>query len=352
MWVYGSGFPKSHDISKGIDRAAGAERELGPKRVSADGTIAHDGAGKRHEGYERPWRADAEAVERNTRVSYPATDAARQWQGWGTALKPSWEPIIVARKPRGGLTYAQCATEHGSGALWIDGGRVGANGGTTKGNPPKGSSRGIYGNGINGACDILDIGLGRWPANLIHDGSDEATAGMPETGVSSGGNSNACKGLFRDKGEPDGIPCGYGDSGSASRYFYAAKASRSERDAGLEGWEAQRIEGMVSILDGGHHGQTGKPNKPIHSHNPHPCLKPLALTEYLAKLLRPPEAYLDDAALLVPFAGVGSEMIGAVKAGWRNVTGIELSAEYVELGRARLAHWQEQTSPQLELALP
>jgi hypothetical protein len=123
MWLYGSGFPKSLDVSKAIDKAAGAERELGPKRVSADGTIAHDRAGARHEGYERPWRADAEAVDRNTRVSYPATDHAKLWSGWGTALKPAWEPIVLAMKPLDG-TFAENAQRHGVAGLNIDGARI------------------------------------------------------------------------------------------------------------------------------------------------------------------------------------------------------------------------------------
>lgn len=350
MWVYGSGFPKSHDISKGIDKAAGAEREVGPKRVSADGTVAHDGSGKRNEGWERPWRDDPEAVDRNTRISYPSTPDAVTWDGWGTALKPSFEPVIVARKPRGGLTYAECAVRYGTGALWIDGGRIGY----INEDPPDlerwRKTSGGWKNTSTAGVVPNDNSKGRWPANLIHDGSDEVLAGMPncKAGVAVHRNGVTSNGVTGWGKCPPGTPdVGYGDSGSASRFFYCAKASRAERDAGLDGWDAR----VLSVW-GGDEDDLSEGKKAIRpSRNHHPCCKPLALTEYLAKLLRPPEAYLDSAALLVPFAGVGSEMIGAIRAGWRNVTGIELDAEYAELGRARLAHWQAQCAPQLELAL-
>ena len=152
-WCYGSGFPKSLDVSKAIDKAAGAERDRVPYTGGiASGSGNYGGGGTVHVG---------------TKVGpAPATDAARQWSGWGTALKPAHEPIVVARKPLSG-TVAANVLAHGTGALNIDGCRVGSDGGTTKGNPPKGKSNGVYGDGLNGACDIVPLNAGRWPANLV-----------------------------------------------------------------------------------------------------------------------------------------------------------------------------------------
>ena len=179
MWLYGSGFPKSLDVIKAIDKAAGHWR--------GRAGVAIDGDTQRALG-----QHDA-----RTEKDDPITPSAQQWHGWGTALKPAHEPIVVARKPLCG-TVAANFERHGCGGLNIDACRVGTDGGTTKGNPPKLKSNGVYGDGINGACDIVPLNAGRWPANVIHDGSEEATNGM----------------------------------GEASRYYYCAKASKKDRGEG------------------------------------------------------------------------------------------------------------------------
>jgi len=161
MWVYGSGFPKSLDVSKAIDKAAGAKREVVGSAVTA-----------------------------------PATDDARKWQGWGTALKPAWEPIIVARKPLVG-TVAASVLEHCTGAINVDGCRIGM---MTQEEIAR-SGRSTTGMFAKGGLDWSRSGKepqGRWPANFIHDGSEEATAPM----------------------------------GEAARYFYCAKASKADRGEG------------------------------------------------------------------------------------------------------------------------
>lgn len=143
-WVYGSGFPKSMDVSKAIDKAAGVEGSFGePKSAAHAGWIKRGRmrGDEGHEGWQSPWMADTEAVDKNARKYIGGTEAARQWQGWGTALKPALEPITVARKPLVG-TVAANVLQHGTGALNIDGCRIGA--------------------------------AGRWLANLIHDGSEPA----------------------------------------------------------------------------------------------------------------------------------------------------------------------------------
>ena len=269
-WVYGSGFPKSLDVSKAIDKAAGAERELGPKRVSADGTVAHDRAGARHEGYERPWRSDPDAVDRNTRISYPATPEARQWSGWGTALKPALEPITVARKPLIG-TVAQNVLEHGTGALNIDGCRVGRDAEDVSGWSQSGSkaSDNRSMSGGNYAREAKPDAAGRWPANLIHDGSDEVVGLFPETD----------------------------EEQSAARFFYTAKADKSDRGHG----------------------------------NNHPTVKPVDLMRYLVRLVCPM-----DGIVLDPFNGSGTTAV-ASRAEHCRYIGAELNEDYCRITVERLA---------------
>ena len=295
-WLYGSGFPKSHDVSKAIDREAGAEREktrVAP-RPESSGTM---GGSSDH----RPW------IEKSREVGYhevagniPATDAARAWQGYGTALKPAWEPVIVARNPLLG-TVAQNVQSYGAGALNIDGGRVGDEGGCRLLEKELSStSNNVYGKGLKiAAPSPRHDGLGRWPANIIHDGSDEVTEVM----------------------------------GDAQRFFYCAKASKREREAGLSGFEV-RVAGAMS---GGEETRGDRPtNHPLRA-NHHPTVKPIALTEYLARLILP-AAVVGDRRILVPFAGSGSECIGAMLAGWETIIGVEREDEYVRIARARMEY--------------
>jgi DNA modification methylase len=174
MWIYGVGFPKSLDISKAIDKMAGAERKVvGPKRLP-DGRPASDvrgeGSSIRHEGYRRPWRDDPEAVERNLSITEPATDDARQWQGWGTALKPSHEPVIIARKPFAG-NVASNVLAYGTGGINVDAGRIaGAGWSKSDGEQGAGFKTGKFmgGAGIGAPTQVngeRSNDLGRWPPN-------------------------------------------------------------------------------------------------------------------------------------------------------------------------------------------
>lgn len=182
-WVYGSGFPKSLDVSKAIDKAAGAEREITGSRMGDVGIQGGNFSNKTLRG----------VIELR---DLPATSKAKQWQGWGTALKPALEPITVARKPLDG-TVAANVLAHGTGAINVDGCRVG----TTKDVPASESTRSGYMKGWNGghsAGDGFNPNVGRWPANLIHDGSEE--------------------------------PCAL--LGDAARFFYCAKTSKRDRGDG------------------------------------------------------------------------------------------------------------------------
>jgi len=262
------------------------------------------------------------------------------WSGYGTALKPAWEPVIIARLPLEG-TVAQNAQKYGSGALNIDGTRVGTEEIKTSGGRTPEEQEDKQKHGLMGRLKCLEplntIHQGRWPANLIHDGSDEVVGMFPNT--KSGKMKQHIKGgVFNvfSKQYPRDVET-IGDSGSAARFFYSAKVSKRERDAGLEGPEKEFVQFQTG------NGASGKPSSISEGRetaykNTHPTLKPLSLTKYLATLILPPK--LDKPRrLLVPFAGAGSEVIGALQAGWDEVVGVEQSKEYCDIAEARITHW-------------
>lgn len=255
-WMYGSGFPKSLNVSKAIDKAAGPSIETAP-----------------------------------------ATAAAAAWTGWGTALKPAHEPIVLARKPLTG-TVAATVLQHGTGALNIDGCRIATdenlNGGTYSsggnqfglpGDNRNKRGQGMFAEGAGRLPGQYEPPSGRWPANVVLDPDagallDEQTGILPTSPV-----------------QPPFI--------GASRFFYCAKASSKERSAGLE------------------------------NRNGHPTVKPVAFMRYLCRLVTPPGGRVLD-----PFCGSGSTGIAAVLEGF-NFIGLEREADYVEISRARIAHWAE-----------
>lgn len=323
-WVYGSGFPKSLDVSKAIDKAAGAEREVlgvDPVRFARlknqiNGSVS-TGEQWEHGG-------------RDVTITAPATDAARQWQGWGTALKPALEPITVARKPLIG-TVAANVLAHGTGALNIDGCRVpGEKPTTTRG---AGGQNGRYGP-IEAQGRVEDDGRGRWPANLIHDGSEEVLALFP----ANAGASAPVKGTEASKasvgnvtGERERVPGAFhADSGSAARFFYCAKASKRDRDEGLDHLP-KKPGGMVSNTSGQHMTRRDEGYQVAPRANNHPTVKPTDLMRYLCRLVTQP-----GGTVLDPFMGSGSTGKAAMLEGFRFI-GIEREAEYVEIARARIS---------------
>jgi DNA modification methylase len=331
-WVYGSGFPKSLDVSKAIDKAAGAEGAvIGERRF-----------GKTSTGQSSGWNDNAVAATGRQDIREPATDAAKQWQGWGTALKPALEPITVARKPFKG-TVASNVLEHGTGGLNIDGCRVESGGnvcGTSKSHstPQEGwdrpwrhddqAAQRTYEAKQEGNRKAVE--LGRWPANLIHDGSDEVVGLFPVT-TSGGGNKSTTKpSTFNASPKHDryegGLNIG-GDTGSAARFFYCAKASKRDRNEGCEGIEEKRPDtrtqtGMGTFDEKGVAKQS----------NHHPTVKPTDLMAYLCRLITPPSGLILD-----PFMGSGSTGKAAVREGFRFI-GIEQSEEYCEIALARIKH--------------
>jgi len=288
-WVYGSGFPKSLDVSKAIDKAAGAEREV---------------VGETRKGAQSESTGRYGAWGDGITPTIAATPEAKQWEGWGTALKPAFEPITVARKPLIG-TVAENVLQHGTGAINVDGCRVGTEGGTKHNDGEKGKTKNCYGNGLFVEFGKPVIGLGRWPANFIHDGSEEVTDLL----------------------------------GSAARFFYCAKASKRDRDEGCEGMVEREAPKNGSGL--GREcslqrrlNETG--DDAIRLHNNHPTVKPTDLMRYLCRLVTPP-----DGTVLDPFMGSGSTGKAAVLEGFRFI-GIEREEEYCEIAKARIKHAQRE----------
>ena len=281
MWVYGSGFPKSMDVSKAIDKQAGVEREV---IGSIQTNVGMQGG-----------NFTAGSQTGSVSITTPTTDKAKQWEGWGTALKPAHEPIVMARKPLIG-TVATNVIIHGTGALNIDGSRISTDEVFT--NLPNrawvntnGQSYAESGHNHRDGSNTQAIEklntLGRWPANFIHDGLDEDWA----------------------------------------RFFYCAKASKKDRNAGLNGFDERRPDnrtetGMGTFAEKGVAKQS----------NHHPTVKPTDLMRYLVKLVTPP-----NGTVLDPFTGSGSTGKAAILEGF-NFIGCELDPDYLAIADARIKH--------------
>ena len=444
-WVYGSGFPKSLNIGKAVDKIQGNEREK-IENYQPFGRENRKSDGKAKFGVEG-WE---------TKASPMVTKGTSEWEGYGTALKPAHEPCVLARKPLDG-TVANNVLKWGTGGLNIDGTRVGADQSYTN---SKGNS-----NTMDSSKDIFVVpnklvraepnNLGRFPANLIHDGSDEVEAVFPQKTSKGHFPKDNTKGssIFGTNGlnqEEQWL----NDSGSASRFFYTAKSSRSERNLGLDGTvsivvqleqcenniiSSVKLAQLQVVMDNSHLKATaesgigtksgtewsmslfgnqytekylistksttktttssitpstilnyltglltnentlgancemtvgGSPAENVENSNTltltinektasalgvenvqlpaqlkisvsdgknfHSTVKPLSLTKYLATLIKPPTG----GRLLVPFSGSGSEMIGALQAGWEYVEGVELTEEYIPIAEARIKYWQ------------
>jgi len=340
MWVYGSGFPKSHNISKALDKEAGAEREVvGTQKLGGNAAQSwNEKGGKLYAATTSSVGISAIEIP----ITAPATAAAQQWDGWGTALKPAHEPMVLARKPLEG-TVANNVLTWGVGGLNIDGTRVGNEGGT-KASETFANSESItaYGNGLNGNKKPVAIDAGRFPANFIHDGSDEVVGLFPDTnkGTARVGRVGGQNGLYENGHDPDHIGTWYGDSGSAARFFYCAKASKKDRNEGLDGFNGKEIgakgNGLArkcatcsaSVIDGCNCPDRTFVNPTRANH--HPTVKPTTLMQYLVRLVTPPNGIVLD-----PFMGSGSTGKACAYEGF-DFIGIDQSAEYVAIAQARI----------------
>jgi len=287
MWLYGSGFPKSLDVSKAIDKKAGTLKIVGKGR-----------AGKTALGQSSDWNKTNNPHEFD--ITEPNSPEAQQWQGWGTALKPAHEPIVVARKPIIG-TVANNVLTYGTGALNIDGSRVGTE--VRKNNINDFSNQ--HGNQFGNGAPIAKLGesevTGRWPANVIHDGLEEEW----------------------------------------SRFFYCAKASKSERNAGLEGLpeRGKVFNGQSDEPAGNAEGSVEDKFSTKPAQNFHPTVKPLALMRYLVKLVTPPSGTVLD-----PFLGSGSTAVAAILEGFEWI-GCEMTEDYFPIIEARVKWALNQPKP-------
>lgn len=304
-------------------------------------------------------------------ITAPATDAAKQWEGWGTALKPAHEPIVVARKPLAG-TVAANVLQHGTGALNIDGCRVGTAGGTAGSNFAK---TGLF--GIGGKASIEQLNAGRWPANLVlthaAECADTCAPSCPvaaldaQSGVSMSkaavmpipkGHAFAGESHGGDGSANGESLRGFNDTGGASRFFtvadydpiadavpfaYIAKPGRAERDAGLDGLPERHVAPEYRPNDDGSNGLSSRRHgvtTPRQNH--HPTVKPVELMRWLVRLVTP-----TGGTVLDPFAGSGTTLVAARLEGFAAV-GIEMTADYLSIIEGRLA-WAAQQAVQLSL---
>ena len=336
MWVYGSGFPKSLNVGKAIDKQFDIEREVvgqsaysQPAKSGHHGGLTGDNINFNGERY-------------TPLVTAPATDEAKQWEGWGTALKPAHEPIVMARKPLDG-TVANNVLVHGVGGINIDGCRV------QYGNESDNRvGTDFVSNGGDASANVNDNQVpnkhyvqmykagGRFPANLIHDGSDEVLELFPQ---SNGGafpkKSNVPTGRHYEGGwgaVDNGSRTEMGE-GSAARFFYCAKASRKDRNEGLDEFQPKRDADR--IIDDGVGGDNPRNRTNTAKVNHHPTVKPTDLMRYLCRLVTPP-----NGTVLDPFTGSGSTGKAAKLEGFSFI-GIEQSAEYVDIATARIRHAKE-----------
>lgn len=249
--------------------------------------------------------------------------------GRGTALKPANEPIVLARKPLSESTVAKNVLKWGTGALNIEATRIGSSGGTTRGDGKRqpGTSFDVGNFGVN------DIGKGRWPANILFDEAaaemlDEQSGslkGPGNTHRSDESDSNAIVKFNKKSFSIPGVNNYPGQVGGASRFFYVAKTSKSERNRGLEG-----LEGLEVHRFGAGIGQGKDPNAPTIDKNHHPTVKPIKLMEYLIKLVTPPNGIVLD-----PFMGSGSTGVAAKNLGFEFI-GCEMNDEYIEIAKRRI----------------
>ena len=330
-WIYGQGFPKSQNISKAIDRAAGAEREVVGEKTTPDGKPYSARTPNSSGGYNGECQHNSLAgkTKHDNNITAPATEAAKQWDGWGSALKPSVEFFTLCRKPLSEPTIAKNVLKWGTGGINIDGCRVeGAKPDTTRGASSKASS---MAGKLGSQGRIVDDGKGRFPANLIHDGSQEVLELFPETKPSKIQPRNQAPREAKSKGAEKartGVMGHNDNGGSAARFFYCAKASKKDRDEGMEGEEKEC--GVKN--DSGRGFSEGDPYKKVLKKNNHPTVKPTALMAYLCRLITPPNGVVLD-----PYMGSGSTGKAAIREGFSFV-GIELDPDYYEIAKARVNH--------------
>ena len=338
MWLYGSGFPKSLNIGKAVDK------KLGNKRTSLGKYKTPDG-GQELSTYNN-WK-DGEGQERRIPE---VTKCNTEYEGWVTALKPAHEPVVMARKPVEG-TVAENVLKHGTGGINIDGCRIGTEkrtydikGGENlnklaregKGDSEDAKGCGAYGIGAKQKSIGKTTVQGRFPANVMHDGSEEVLKGFPDSKgcqphkITSNIEKHEGWGTITQK---SGEMVGYEGEGSAARFFYCPKVSKNERNNGLGGFETKKMGmsgGAQSKGEGYDKGQGIGLNRVIERKNNHPTIKPVELMKYLCRLVTP-----KGGTVLDTFMGSGSTGMAAKDEGFAFI-GIEKELDYYEIAEQRI----------------
>ena len=348
MWIYGSGFPKSMNISKGLE----AREKYGKANTRTKRVVEQSCEGESYRIKQTNNGAMGEVIETTRKHYLPSTELAKKWQGWGTTLKPAYEPIIVARKPFAG-SLVDNVIKNGVGGINIDECRIKTNGESIAKNVSFKNQKQSEGWGTKKCVTELCANVGRFPANLILTYDDntykEVCSGFPITsggkiklnsevkrkGIKEDGSSFNSKTCGFDVNKGTGL-CNYGDSGSASRYFYCAKASQKDRNEGLE-----EFEDKIKVFNG-KSSSSSKEMKDIEKRfttitkNTHPTVKPTQLMQYLVRLITPKEGTICD-----PFMGSGSTGKAVMyenkerDANYKFI-GIELMDEYLPIADARI----------------
>ena len=342
-WVTGQGFPKSQDVSKQIDKMAGAEREVIGRYQPPNGTtwnLKNDEA-----------RSNVGAVRHSSRseslnITAPATDEARKWEGWGTQLKPSWEPILLYRKPLSERTVAANVLTWGTGAINVDATRIGTTGGTSGGRGggihhydgfstlaelreaaerggkcPRGQDARATLARVEARAAEADIQVtGRFPANVVLDRANadrlDQQSGYQRDGVAVNRNRGDRKPSTVNYADHDGQDHTYGSGGGASRFFHVA----------------ENLDGLDAPFK--YCPKAPKSERPNVDGVQHPTVKPLAVMRWLVRLLTPP-----DGTVLDPFAGSGTTIEAALLEEF-NAVGVEAHAPFIPLIQARIDRTQ------------
>lgn len=366
-WLYSSGYPHGLNVSKAIDEEAGAERPvIGTQVLTGNAAVSTKEKGGTY------GVGVGTAPAKTINVTGPATEDAARYDGYGTGLKPAWEPILLMRKPLDG-TVVDNVLAHGTGALNIGACRLDF---ADEADEAESKGKNQHADHDNGARENVVFGdmgrprtnytaKGRWPPNvclshasgctprgdhdddgmncsvdcpvrMLDEQSGITTSGAMKRDVSAYDGQSATS-MLRGRSGPSNQ---HGDTGGASRFFYCSKASRAERELGCE---------ALPVVA----RPTGDQDDPVDDdddadiHNPHPTVKPIALTQWLSTLLLPPP-HRDGSPrrLLVIYSGSGSELIGAMRAGWDEIVGVQRVANdeeraYVQIAEARLRRWAE-----------
>ena len=405
QWLYGSGFPKSHNISKALDKLEGAEREIIGDKVSIDGRLLSSRVPNAINKYQSGFNTYSDLIY-NTKITAPSTEAAKQWDGWGSALKPANEPIVLARKPlEKGLSIAENILKWGVGGINIDASRIGyrEDDHVLK---YEGYSNGQYkseyedGTSYKHGNQVQINTQGRFPANIIltHHPECECKGTKKVKGssclpkdIGKGKNETYSNGIYSNKkgvvtishndengqetienwdchedcpikilDEQSGVSKsqrsergnildnnvygkykeqentlrGHTDTGGASRFFYVAKASKSERNKGLEGFDTKQTIGGGGTYNeeaGAKYGSIKAEGK-----NFHPTVKPVKLMQYLVKMITPPNGIVLD-----PFCGSGTTGVACKLEGFQFV-GMEQDPEYSKIAEGRIKNYKEE----------